>query len=81
MAISPIHLTHLYIVLRTSYSVCSLMHLWFMAYMQVYKVETAGDCYIIAGALMAVDEEGFTSLEDQPDPRQGADRVMAFSKV
>ena len=50
-------------------------------HIQVYKVETAGDCYIIAGALMAVDEEGFMSLEDNPDPRQGADRVMAFSKV
>ena len=49
--------------------------------MQVYKVETAGDCYIVAGALMAVDEEGFMSLEDNPDPQQGADRVMAFSKV
>ena len=48
---------------------------------QVYKVETAGDCYIVAGALMAVDEEGFMSLEDNPDPRRGADRAMAFSKV
>ena len=44
-------------------------------------METAGDCYIVAGALMSVDEEGFVTLEVNPDPQQGADRVMAFSKV
>ncbi len=47
----------------------------------MYKVETAGDCYIVAGALMAADREGFTSLVENPDALQGADRVMAFSKV
>lgn len=49
--------------------------------LQVYKVETAGDCYIVAGALMAVDEEGFMSVEEHPDARLGAEKVMAFSKV
>ena len=50
-------------------------------HLQVYKVETAGDCYIVAGALMAVDEEGFLSVEEHPDAGLGAEKVMAFSKV
>lgn len=48
---------------------------------QVYKVETAGDCYIVAGALMSVDEDGFMALEMDPDARRGAESVMEFSKV
>ena len=44
-------------------------------------METAGDCYIVAGALMSVDEDGFLALEEQPDARMGAEQVMAFSKV
>ena len=48
---------------------------------QVYKVETAGDCYIVAGALMKLDGEGFTTLDKLPDPKRGAESVMAFSKV
>ena len=48
---------------------------------QVYKVETAGDCYIVAGALMRMDEDGFNSVDIDPDPRRGVGAVMAFSKV
>ena len=48
---------------------------------QVYKVETAGDCYIVAGALMTLDDEGFLSVEDDPDICKGAEKVMAFAKV
>lgn len=44
-------------------------------------METAGDCYIVAGALMKVDEDGFTSIESEPDGRRGAENIMAFSKV
>ena len=44
-------------------------------------METAGDCYIVAGALMRQDEEGFLALEDEGDAQQGAERVMAFAKV
>ena len=45
------------------------------------QVETAGDCYIVAGALMTEDEEGFLSLEEEADPVDGAERVMEFGKV
>ena len=47
----------------------------------MYKVETAGDCYIVAGALMSMDEDGFNSVNIDPDPRRGVEAVMAFSKV
>ena len=47
----------------------------------VLQVETAGDCYIVAGALISLDEEGFMTLEVHPDARQGAERVMAFAKT
>ena len=50
--------------------------------MQVYKVETAGDCYIVAGALMQKDEDGFLSLDNEEDAGgKGAEKVMAFAKV
>ena len=45
------------------------------------QVETAGDCYIVAGSLMRVDDEGFLALEDETDPVDGAERVMEFGKV
>ena len=47
----------------------------------MYKVETAGDCYIVAGALMALDDEGFMSVDDDPDHGKGAEKVMSFAKV
>eukprot|EP00798_Chlamydomonas_sp_ICE-L_P002428 gene2428-8748_t len=34
----------------------------------VYKVDTAGDCYIVAGGLMAQGEDGVLALDDNPDP-------------
>ena len=49
---------------------------------QVYKVETAGDCYIVAGALMRKDEDGFLSIDNGTgDGGKGAEKVMAFAKV
>ena len=45
------------------------------------QVETAGDCYIVAGALMARDKDGFMMVEENPDALAGAEKVMAFSKV
>ena len=49
---------------------------------QVYKVETAGDCYIVAGGLMQKDEDGFLSLDKELDVGgKGAEKVMAFAKV
>ena len=48
----------------------------------MYKVETAGDCYIVAGALMQKDEDGFLSIDDEEDDGgKGAGKVMAFAKV
>jgi hypothetical protein len=37
--------------------------------------------YIVAGALMQQDEEGFLSLAEEADSVQGAENVMAFGKV
>ena len=49
---------------------------------QVYKVETAGDCYIVAGGLMHKDKDGFLSLDKGLDAGgKGAEKVMAFAKV
>ena len=48
---------------------------------QVYKVETAGDCYIVAGGLMMEDEDGFVALDRESSPQEGAQRVMAFAQV
>jgi class 3 adenylate cyclase len=48
----------------------------------VYKVETAGDCYIVAGGLMQHEEHGFVSVGDAATcAAQGAERVMAFAKA
>lgn len=44
-------------------------------------METAGDCYIVAGALMRLDEDGFQALEADADVVEGAEKVMAFAKV
>ena len=48
---------------------------------RVYKVETAGDCYIVAGGLIRVDSDGFVTLDHDPDCEDGARRVVAFAKV
>ncbi len=32
---------------------------------KVQKVETAGDCYIVAGGIMAADDEGFYQVRGQ----------------
>ena len=45
-------------------------------------METAGDCYIVAGGLMEEDEDGFTCVAgNDPHPEQSAERVFAFAKV
>ncbi|GAX84156.1 hypothetical protein CEUSTIGMA_g11579.t1 [Chlamydomonas eustigma] len=48
---------------------------------EVYKVETAGDCYIVAGGLMAMDDDGFMHIDHHPNAQQGAEKVMAFAKA
>ncbi|KAG1654314.1 hypothetical protein FOA52_008870 [Chlamydomonas sp. UWO 241] len=47
----------------------------------VYKVETAGDCYIVAGSLMCRDESGCLAIDPRPDARAGAGAVLAFAKA
>ena len=44
-------------------------------------METAGDCYIVAGALMHIDADGFQSVDRETDAGKGAEKVMAFAKV
>lgn len=46
------------------------------------QVETIGDCYFVAGGLIAEDEDGFmTAMRDQqPDPLH-AKKVFDFARV
>ena len=46
-----------------------------------FQVETAGDCYIVAGALMTCDSEGFISLNRHANPCEGARNVVDFAQV
>ncbi|GFH19270.1 guanylate cyclase domain-containing protein [Haematococcus lacustris] len=41
---------------------------------QIHKVETAGDCFVAAGGLMTLDEDGFTVLGSTK-------QVLAFAKA
>ncbi|KAG2489709.1 hypothetical protein HYH03_011816 [Edaphochlamys debaryana] len=44
----------------------------------LYKVETIGDCYMVAGGLMEQDAEGFRSVAEGVDPEHAA-KVFAFA--
>ncbi|KAL6752720.1 hypothetical protein V8C86DRAFT_2748763 [Haematococcus lacustris] len=58
----------------------------------VMKVETAGDCYIVAGGILGLPnnksgpcsqgvlDDGFTEVLQEHDPVDSASRVMAFAK-
>eukprot|EP00798_Chlamydomonas_sp_ICE-L_P004376 gene4376-14501_t len=48
---------------------------------QVYKVDTAGDCYIVAGGLMSVDADNIMALDDDPDHQEAAQRMLEFVKI
>ena len=44
----------------------------------VYKVETIGDCYMVAGGLIGTDRDGFRSVTTELDPDH-ARKVFAFA--
>ena len=46
----------------------------------VYKVETIGDCYVVAAGLVEPDEEGFMQISPNLDPSDSAERLLQFSK-
>jgi len=45
----------------------------------IYKVETAGDCYIVAGGLMTVQPDGWSSFDPAPNCAAGAESVWRFA--
>ena len=47
----------------------------------VYKVDTAGDSYIVAGGLMTRDGDGFDCIDKDADAVQGAEKVLSFAKA
>ncbi|KAG1681190.1 hypothetical protein FOA52_015633 [Chlamydomonas sp. UWO 241] len=43
----------------------------------VYNLDISGDCYIIVAALMTKDNEGFITIDPQPDAIAGAHALLA----
>jgi len=41
----------------------------------------AGDCYIAAGGLTRIDQDGFMAIHPSPNPEEAANRVLLFAKV
>jgi hypothetical protein len=52
-----------------------------LAAMYMNRVETAGDAYLAAGGLMTTDEDGFIRVDTQPDPVQGAMRILQVGSL
>ncbi|KAG2489697.1 hypothetical protein HYH03_011806 [Edaphochlamys debaryana] len=47
----------------------------------VYKVETIGDCYVVAGGLITEDADGMAAVQEAGADPQQADRVFAFARA
>ncbi|KXZ44778.1 hypothetical protein GPECTOR_62g893 [Gonium pectorale] len=48
----------------------------------VYKVETIGDCFMVVGGLITVDEDGFKAVrQDGSEDELHAVKVMSFAKA
>ncbi|KAG2493187.1 hypothetical protein HYH03_008607 [Edaphochlamys debaryana] len=47
----------------------------------VYKVETIGDCYVVAGGLIAEDADGMAAVTDSGRDTEQADKVVAFAQA
>jgi class 3 adenylate cyclase len=47
----------------------------------VYKVETVGDCYVVAGGLIQTDEEGFSAVVAGSQGSAHAQAVFKFAKA
>jgi len=47
----------------------------------LHSLVCAGDCYIAAGGLTLVDEDGFMAIDPSPNPEEAANRVLLFAKV
>ncbi|PNH03104.1 Guanylate cyclase soluble subunit beta-2 [Tetrabaena socialis] len=47
----------------------------------VYKVETIGDCYVVAGGLVHEDAGGMSAVRDSGEDPQQAERVFAFARA
>ncbi|KAG2492666.1 hypothetical protein HYH03_009081 [Edaphochlamys debaryana] len=48
---------------------------------KVYKVETIGDCYMVAGGLVAYDDDGYKSVISGSEDALHAVRAMEFAKA
>ncbi|GIL52357.1 hypothetical protein Vafri_8254, partial [Volvox africanus] len=48
---------------------------------KVYKVETIGDCYVVAGGLVYEDEDGMAAVQEGGVEPDQARNVFAFSKA
>jgi hypothetical protein len=53
------------------------INVWFCPTLNTYP----GDCYIAAGGLTKIDDDGFTCIDPCPDPSEAAERVLSFAKV
>ena len=47
----------------------------------VQKLETAGDCYVVASGILEGDSEGFSVIKEHGDATRNAMRIMKMAKA